>query len=814
MANVRQDGTTRACKCLNIRIESKQPPPQNTPPDFLKDSVTDSDYTLIYVGQDGLSVAHPQVTMRTRKMGSSLGDTNRCIRYTTLTCLLCQTLAYRVRQFVPLDVEGQEGPLLPTYDWVEQDILMSSCGWIEVHTECLDPDAVFRLLSSTTYSPIFNVAMPPAASQPSAQPSCIASTDVSRSRVLSEPILSNLRPLFPPAPFIPSHPVFAHLSSIATSKSQDLRSSAEEQFTALIRDKVDEIEKAEEDLKRAVESLWKRFLESLGQTEKDCGASDVAKRRDPTRKINNVGAPAIGSPVSVRDFVPVASPGRMLSPASSVPRVSSLSASLATSTFHHPRALQERNTHSGQASDIPRSPPPYSSHPSSVGSPDSRSLSSSTSSRELLPLTASESLIQPFKRSMDEARDTAASFRYFVDMEAEMEIMRGRQRLPATGTTVAETRKATEGAQPSSASTSARASGDGENKLKGAKEGRMQKQDHGRNGNESRGKRKVTFDIKPDALIADGPSPEKNGSSQMQDMIFDLDGESSDRDSSDAAPVLPFKEISHIPRRRARPRNSTSHVGLPTSLSLLRPTSLPAYASLQAQITKQDSTVRTHGPTSEQSHTESIRQTIEAEAPDPQEQQILKLVAADTPSHRGAWKPNSKAWQLFVSRQGGKNGSSGAFIPEEVEVGVTVSDTDDSDDITSGTRYHPPGIPGSLPISIGPLSRKREPLSLASYQPKTSLSDRAGAMVPPLPNGRHSTSALRKASYAARDRDRSMDPGTLDFVSQDEGDEDDESDDEPSQMGPHNEARGRQRAFKILEARSKLPAAGMWRSLA
>ncbi|KAG1805181.1 uncharacterized protein BJ212DRAFT_1392577 [Suillus subaureus] len=820
MANARQDGTTRACKCLNIRIESRQPPLQSTPPDFLKDSATDPDYTLMYVGQDGLNVAHPQVTMRTRKMGPSLGDTNRCIRYTTLTCLLCQTLAYRVQQLVPLDVEGQEGPLLPTYDWVEQDILMSSCGWIEVHTECLDPDAVFRLLSSTTYSPVFNVAVPSGASKPCAQPCYIASTDVSRPRVISEPILSNLRPLFPPAPFIPSHPVFAHLSSIATSKSQGLRSSAEEQFTALIRDKVAEIEKAEEDLKRAVESLWKRFLESLGQTEKDWGASDVAKRRDPTRKpdINNAGGPAVGSPVvSVRDFVPVVSPGRMVSPAPSIPRVSSLSASLATSAFHHPRALQERNTHSGQASDISRSPPPYSSHPSSVGSAGSRSLSSSTSSRELLPVTTGESLTQPFKRSMDEARDTAASFRYFIDMEAEMEIMRGRQRLPATGTTATETWKAT--TQPSNASTSARAPGDEENKLKGVKEGRLQKPDHGRNGNESRGKRKVTFDIKPDALIVDGPNPEKNGSSQgrdMQDMIFDLDGESSDRDSSDAAPVLPFKETLYIPRRRTRLRNSTNHVGLPTSLSSLRPTSLPAYASLQAQITKQDSTLRTQAPTSEQLHTERIRHTIEAETSDPQEQEILKLVAADTPSHRGAWKPNSKAWQLFVSRQGGKNGSAGAFIPEEVEVSVTVSDTDDSDDITSGTRYHPPGIPGSLPISIGPLSRKREPLSLASYQPKTSLPDRASAMVPPFPNmvGRHSTSALRKASYAARDRDRSMDPGTLDFVSHDEGDEDDESDDEPSQMDPLDEARGRQRAFKILEARSKLPAAGMWRSLA
>lgn len=320
----------------------------------------------------------------------------------------------------------------------------------------------------------------------------------------------------------------------------------------------------------------------------------------------------------------------------------------------------------------------------------------------------------------------------------------------------------------------------------------------------------------------------------ISDMIFDLDGESSDRDSSDAAPVLPFKEVPYIPRRRARVRNSTSHVGLPTSLSSLRPTSLPAYASLRAQITKQNSTSRTQAPTSEQLPTESIRHSIEAEAPDPQEQEILKLVAADTPSHRGAWKPNSRAWQLFVSRRGGKNGSAGAFIPEEAEVGVTVSDTDDSDDITSGqfffpfnevavlkthlgTLYHPPGILGSLPISIGPLSRKREPLSLASYQPKTSLPDRASAMVPPLPNMvcRHSTSALRKASYAARDRDRCMDPGTLDFTSQDdEGDEDNESDDEPSQMDLPDESRGRQRALKILEARSKVPAAGMWRSLA
>jgi len=77
------------------------------------------------------------MTMRTRKMGPPIADTGRCIRYTTLTCLVCQTLAYRVQQLVPLDIDGQEGPLLPSLDWVEQETLRSLHGWIEAHNSCL-----------------------------------------------------------------------------------------------------------------------------------------------------------------------------------------------------------------------------------------------------------------------------------------------------------------------------------------------------------------------------------------------------------------------------------------------------------------------------------------------------------------------------------------------------------------------------------------------------------------------------------------------------------------------------------------------------
>lgn len=125
------------------------------------------------------------------------------------------------------------------------------------------------------------------------------------------------------------------------------------------------------------------------------------------------------------------------------------------------------------------------------------------------------------------------------------------------------------------------------------------------------------------------------------------------------------------------------------------------------------------------------------------------------------------------------------------------------------------GFAASLPIDISPLTRYREPLSLASYQPKTSLSDRAGTLIPTFPDERHTSTTLRKASYAERDRSRAMDPGTLDFIAGDREEvREDEGNEEPDRTDVADEGRGRQRALKILEARSKIPEAGMWMSLA
>ena len=50
-----------------------------------------------------------------------------------MTCLVCNITVYRVLVVVPVDVEAKVGPIMPTEDWVEQDVLLSTSGWIQVH---------------------------------------------------------------------------------------------------------------------------------------------------------------------------------------------------------------------------------------------------------------------------------------------------------------------------------------------------------------------------------------------------------------------------------------------------------------------------------------------------------------------------------------------------------------------------------------------------------------------------------------------------------------------------------------------------------
>ncbi len=108
--------------------------------------------------------AHPHLTLRTRTRGVPIDGTSRCARYTTLTCLVCEALVYRVYQIVPIDIQGKEGPLLPTEDWVEDEIMKSSTGWIQVDNHCLVRPflihLVFTMLTTLLlFSFFFNMRM-------------------------------------------------------------------------------------------------------------------------------------------------------------------------------------------------------------------------------------------------------------------------------------------------------------------------------------------------------------------------------------------------------------------------------------------------------------------------------------------------------------------------------------------------------------------------------------------------------------------------------------------------------------------------------
>jgi hypothetical protein len=465
-----------------------------------------------------------------------------------------------------------------------------------------------------------------------------------------------------------------------------------------------------------------------------------------------------------------------------------------------------------------------------------------------------ESIVQPFKRSMDESRDTAVSFRYFTILEADVARTRQEQ--------AADVRS--EGAPK--ASEPAKETGDS-NAAKVTTPAKEAQEAH-RHPPESLDRdvilptdgtprrRKVKFDIKVEAVTGEGTSPRVNGEFRENEgkgrwprpclpavddssveLIFDFEDGSADPESSYAAPTLPFIENAQA---RGRGRHRVAGFGvLPASLSSLRPTSLPAYSVLQSKGTEKPATSVSNNGASRTTSPVLLLHEARSEYPeqlDPQEEEILKLVAANTPSHRSAWKRDSKAWELFVSRR--RNGVPGALIPEEAEDG-SARGADDNDDNDWGSSKGKlrcltltilgswntdirwslgnAGFPASLPIDIGPLSCQREPLSLASYQPQTSLSDRAGMIVPAFPDGRRHTSSatLRRASYAERDRSRAIDPGALDFIAGNgEEAEDDQSDEEPTKANVADEGRGRQRAFKILQARSKIPEAGMWMSLA
>ncbi|KAJ7872065.1 hypothetical protein B0H13DRAFT_2059786 [Mycena leptocephala] len=759
-----------ACGCLNVRIT---PVPNGLPsPDL---PVSTPDFNQVHVADEGISVTHPQVTLRIRTRGE-LTSRNRRARYTSLTCLICQVLVYRVHQIVSLDADGRD-------DWVEQDILKSPSGWIEVHSQCLAEDAIARAEASPQYSALFSLAIPIAASPPaSPRPPVEDCSQMS--------YLAHLPPLFLPPPFTPGHPVFVHLAG--------QRAAMEHEMAEIMRAKSAQLAHTESRLKRQVEVVWRRFREGL-QTVEQLDASSLASPRSPRSPTprsasGNMGTPASptisGTPVAVvRDFVPqpVAPTTR---PAQARPAISSLSASLVSSGFHHPRAAQQE----------PTSPV----RPASTLSSSSRTLSGSSitlaGSPRAHPTTPA--------RFFEEGRpccSSRASYQLFQDIDEDMARSKREQRLREEQA-AASTSAAPHAQHDAEASRAGPSTVNGNGIKHGVEAPRSaenatihtQEAEASSVRDKGKGKRKmVTFEPQPAVVtIQRNVNSEKEEEARLarddgEEMIFELEADGKKGRESAEGAVMVFVEQPTQPRssqpRRSTRRPPTDSTGLPESFKVLRPMSLPMPSNIIPPRRGPSPPVESSISEEDIGEEEEAEEEEVDEELDSRDQEILKLVAANTPSHRGRWKKDSAEWRTLVSRD--RNSSA----------------DDDEDDEEQA------GMPSSMPLTSAACKPTSEPEPRIEPEPET---------VAPVPS-----SSVRRAVYEERDRQRAMDPGALDFAADANSviEEEDESEDDDGDQGATTSASvngggkvrgGRKRALKILQARDDLPDSGMFYSLA
>ena len=171
-------------------------------------------------------------------------------------------------------------------------------------------------------------------------------------------------------------------------------------------------------------------------------------------------------------------------------------------------------------------------------------------------------------------------------------------------------------------------------------------------------------------------------------MLFpleDLEGEEDTGDSSDIQhSTLPLLE--QAASRPLRPRTIRSQNNTEI-FSSLRPSSLPNPSHIRPMRGQPHVDSSSHvilprpkvliTPTPGGSRSPPLQYP---QIPAEHDAELLRLVAADTPSHRGAWAPNSRAWRTFIRRQDLKEDAdrNGRILEEGEETEETDSDEESS----------------------------------------------------------------------------------------------------------------------------------------
>ena len=180
-------------------------------------------------------------------------------------------------------------------------------------------------------------------------------------------------------------------------------------------------------------------------------------------------------------------------------------------------------------------------------------------------------------------------------------------------------------------------------------------------------------------------------------MVFaleDLEGEEDTAESSDIQPsTLPLLE--QAVSRPPRPRTIRSQNNIEI-FSSLRPSSLPNPSHIRP-MRGQPHVDSSHvmlprpkvliTPTPGGSRSPPLQHGSSPRIPTEHDAELLRLVAADTPSHRGAWTPNSRAWRTFIRRQDLKEDvDRSSRILEEGEETEEMDSAEERSNVVTGDR--------------------------------------------------------------------------------------------------------------------------------
>ncbi|KAG5221880.1 SET domain-containing protein [Salix suchowensis] len=567
--------------------------------------------------------------------------------------------------------------------------MKSLSGWIEVQKQCLTGESVHIAESTPDYSSLFSVVLPSRTALPHhPRPPRTFDADYDTLSTATKEHLPERSPLFPPPPFSPSHPVFTHLSAVASAQVIKLRAQAEESIAEFIRNKVAELDHAESVSREQVGCLWKTYQIGSSELRQVADAPHTPVRHNSGKETSTHPQAS----TTIRDFVPSPIPPTRPMSATATRRISSLSASLATSTFHHPRALEDNKNESISQSV---SPPPSSR--TFVANP--QALNGRRDGR---------------KKQQGRARNESKP---------------SSQLAPAIATRD-------------------KPSADQEGEVKGVAD-----ETHGQDKGK-RKERKVKFDVQPAVVtIKIDVKAESEEEWARPSARKDNDSGVETRPAADrAASTVPSQPTSYSTSSQPSSRWSTRSVrwaqARVITWTIKRSSPLRSYhqgvdsSSFQAAMLS---------PPPRASKPKAAPPPPE-EPPTPREAEILSLLAADMPSHRGAWRRDGRAWKSFVNRM-------------------------HADDKAGETSLESGLIPA--------YGRDTQP-----YEGNTNT---------------NSGAALRQMNCAKRD------PGALDFAV-DRNDDTDDSD-ERNPVGAE-EGRARKLALEIMKARNNMPEEGMWRSLA